>query len=446
MRMNLLLRASWRRWHGFWFEPASTLPLDIARLITGLALLGVYGGLGPDLFALYADGGWVDRAAALERRPHGWSLLFVWPGGWPQHALLIGFLLALVLFTLGWGTRWTKWLVWLGHLSLLHRNPVVAYGLDNIAASVLLLLALAPIGQHVSVDRWLVVRGARRQQLDHLPAVAPSARARCVLRLLQLQMALFFLVAGAAKLQGQSWWHGLALWYAVNNHEYANLPVRWLAEQFWLVNLLTYGTVVLELAYPFLVWGRARAAMLSGAIALHLGIALFLGLYAFSLLMIGAHLAFMRERWWAALGAAWRARLGGLEMIYDGHCGFCKRSMASFLAFDGLRQITVRDFRSDPSPLVPSAALEKALYLVTRDGRALPGFEAYRHAVLRVPGLWWLVPAFYLPWLSRAAGTRIYDWIARHRHVISDCGVAGAVACAVGGERAGIGDSPQRTL
>jgi predicted DCC family thiol-disulfide oxidoreductase YuxK len=428
--MKAVLRTVLAHWQRFWFEPASALPLDLLRIALGLALLGVYAGLGADLFAFYADGGWVDSAAALELRPHGWSPLFALQAGWPQHALLLGFVAALSLFTLGWGTRWVRWLVWLGHLSLLHRNPAVAYGLDNIAASALLLLALAPIGRHVGIDAWLAARRARRERLHSMPATPLSARARWVLRLLQVQMALFFLVAGAAKLQGESWWHGLAVWYAVNNHEYANLPVRWLAEQFWLVNLLTYGTVVLELAYPFLVWGRARAAMLAGAIALHVGIAVFLGLYAFSLVMIGAHLAFVRERWWAALAAAWRARFGGLEMIYDGHCGFCKRSMAGLLAFDGLRQIAVRDFRSDPSPRVPAAALEKALYLITRDGRALPGFEAYRHAVLRVPGLWWLVPAFHLPWLSRAVGTRVYDWVAGHRHVISDCGLPGALACA----------------
>lgn len=429
--MRTLLQAATAHWLRFWFEPAHTLPLEWARIATGLALLGVYAGLGPDLFALYTDGGWVDRAAALELRPAAWSPLFRLPAGWPQQAFVLAFVAALVLFTLGLGTRWVKWAVWLGHLSLLHRNPAIAYGLDNIAASVLFLLALAPIGAQCSLDRWRAVRRARRAELALVPPVARSARARVVLRLLQWQMVLFFFVAGASKLQGASWWHGLAVWYAVNNHEYANLPVRWLAEQFWLANLLTYGTVVLELAYPFLVWGRARAAMLIGAIALHAGIALFLGLYAFSLVMVGAHLAFVRERWWAAAGAAWRARFGGMEMIYDGHCGFCKRSMAGFLAFDGLRQIAVRDFRSAPSPIVPAAALEKALYLVTRDGRALPGFEAYRHAVLRVPGLWWMVPAFFLPFVSRAVGSRVYGWIASHRHVISDCGLPGALACAV---------------
>lgn len=428
MRADAARRAA-DAWSDFWLAPSRGLSLDVARIVVGLALLGVYGALGPDLFALYADGGWVDRAAALELRPVGWSVLFWLPSGGPQQAFLVLHVAALAAFTVGLGTRWVKWLVWLGHLSLLHRNPAVAYGLDNIAASVLFLLALAPIGTQLSVDRWRAVRRARRVALDAAPPVPASARATIVLRLLQLQMALFFFVAGTAKLQGDSWWYGFALWYAVTNHEYMNLPVAWWAEQFWLVNVLTYGTVLLELAYPFLVWNRARAAMLAGALALHVGIAVVLGLYAFSAVMIAAHLAFVRDSWWAAAGAAWRARFGGMEMIYDGHCVFCKRSMAAFLAFDGLRQIRVRDFRTDPSPVVPDDALEKALYLVTPDGVALPGFDAYRHAVLRVPGLWWMLPLFFVPFASRAVGTRVYDWVASHRHVISTCGTGEAPAC-----------------
>ena len=79
-----------------------------------------------------------------------------------------------------------------------------------------------------------------------------------------------------------------------------------------------------------------------------------------------------------------------MEMIYDGTCGFCKRSMAWFLAFDGLRQIRIRDFRTDPSPIVSDDKLLEALYTVLPDGRALPGFEAYRYVVLlcRAYGGW----------------------------------------------------------
>lgn len=405
--------------------------LDVLRIGVGLTMLALYATLGERLFEFYADGGWVDAAAVAEARRGPWtdSLLSHLAAGWPQQAFLLGAMAVLAAFTLGWHTRWVKWMALAAHLSLLHRNPVIAYGVDNIVASLMWLLCLAPIGGSLSLDRWRRVRRAKLGDLSARPAPMRSARAAMCLRLVQIQMVVFFFIAGATKLQGESWWHGLAVWYSLTNYEYANLPLDWLVNQFWLVNLLTYATVVLELAYPFLVWGPRRGWLLAEAIALHLGIAAMLGLYAFSFVMVFAHLAFVRESWLAAWGEAWRRRIGGMEMIYDGHCGFCKRSMAAFLAFDGLGQIAVRDFRRNPSPRVSDAQLEKALYLVTDDGRTLAGFDAYRFAVLRVPGLWWMLPMFYLPWLSRAVGTRVYGWIASHRNVISDCGTPGANAC-----------------
>ena len=145
--------------------------------------------------------------------------------------------------------------------------------------------------------------------------------------------------------------------------------------------------------------------------------------------MIMGHMSFVRPEWLTRLGAAWKRAMGEMEMIYDGRCGFCVRSMVWFLAFDGLGQIKLRDFRTDPSPIVSDAQMEKALYLVLPDGRALPGFEAYRYVVLRVPGLWWQVPLFYVPVLSRLLGHPLYNWIAAHRSLLSSMGsraVAGA--------------------
>jgi predicted DCC family thiol-disulfide oxidoreductase YuxK len=155
--------------------------------------------------------------------------------------------------------------------------------------------------------------------------------------------------------------------------------------------------------------------MLAAAIFLHLQFAFLMHLYFFSFVMIMGHMSFVRRSWLRDLGAWWKRKIGAMEMIYDGHCGFCKRSMAWFLAFDGLRQISIRDFRTNPSPIVTHDQLLKALYLVLPDGRALPGFEAYRYVVLRVPGLWWQVPFFYIPVLSRLFGHPIYNWIAANR-------------------------------
>jgi predicted DCC family thiol-disulfide oxidoreductase YuxK len=143
--------------------------------------------------------------------------------------------------------------------------------------------------------------------------------------------------------------------------------------------------------------------------------ALLMKLYYFSFVMIMGHMSFLFPQWLQRLGAAWKWRIGPMEMIYDGHCGFCKRSMAGFLAFDGLRQIQIRDFRTHPSEIVSDEQMKKALYLVLPDKRALPGFEAYRYVVLRVPGLWWMIPFFYIPVFSRLLGHPIYDWIAANR-------------------------------
>ena len=111
-------------------------------------------------------------------------------------------------------------------------------------------------------------------------------------------------------------------------------------------------------------------------------------------------------------------------MIYDGGCSFCMQSMAWFMAFDGLGQINTRDFRTNPSSVVSDAQMEKALYLVLPDGRALAGFEAYRYVVLRVPGLWWQIPLFYVPVFSRLVGDSIYSWIAGNRSWLSSVLIA----------------------
>ena len=39
--------------------------------------------------------------------------------------------------------------------------------------------------------------------------------------------------------------------------------------------------------------------------------------------------------------------------------------------------------------------------------------------VLRVPGLWWQVPFFYVPVFSRMIGRPLYDWVAANRGWLS---------------------------
>jgi predicted DCC family thiol-disulfide oxidoreductase YuxK len=406
-------------WTRLWFRDRSTSPLEIARIGIGAALLLHYSLATPYLFTFWGDDGWVPRALLAEDVTNPWiqSVFFYFTAPWQWIAFHALFLSCCAAFMLGWRTPWVKWLVLIGHISYDNRNLDMTYGVNAILACLLLILCFAPIGRGISLDRVREVRSAKLKSLGAHPPVFTSPWAFACTRLMQIQMAVVFFFSAADKLKGDDWWRGDAIWKVFVSDDYYNGTLLDLfASHFWLVNVATYATVLIEIAFPFLIWQRrSRPYLLAAAIFLHLQFALLMNLYFFSFVMVMGHMSFLRHEWLNHLGAWWKRKIGPMEMIYDGHCGFCKRSMAWFLAFDGLRQIQIRDFRTNPSPVVSDEQMLKALYLVLPDGRALPGFEAYRYVVLRVPGLWWQVPLFYVPVFSRLFGHPIYNWFAANR-------------------------------
>jgi predicted DCC family thiol-disulfide oxidoreductase YuxK len=410
-------------WIRFWFQSTPTTPLELARIGIGAALLLHYAMATPYLFEVWGDDGWMPRSVALgylEGDLWRLSVFFYFAAPWQWIAFHALFLLCCAAFTVGWWTSWVKWIVLAGQISYYYRNMSVIYGVDVTLACLLVILCAAPIGRAMSLDRVRAVRAVKRDDLQSMLPQFSSPWAGACTRLMQIQMAVLFLYSALGK-RGDEWWSGDAIWSVFTLNEFYNPAlVGLLAHQYWLVNVATYMTILIEIAYPFLIWQRrTRPYELAAAVSLHLLFAILMGLFYFSLVMIMGHMSFLRPEWLHRLGAWWRRRTGDMEMIYDGRCGFCVRSMAWLLAFDGLQQIGIRDFRTDPSPIVADAQLEKALYLVLPDGRALPGFEAYRHVVARVPGLWWLVPLFYLPVFSRAIGHPVYNWIAANRSRLS---------------------------
>ena len=420
-----LLAELGRAWSQVWFQDSATSPMEITRIGIGALMLLHYALATPRLFDLWGDEGWMPREVIFKFHDRWMQSVFYYFGApWQWVAFHGLFLACCAAFMVGWRTSWVKWILLAGQISYDYRNPALTYGVDWIVASLLFILCFAPVGRAMSLDRVRAVRAAKAGDLEaRLPAYRSAWAGACI-RLMQIQMAALFFFSGISKIEEPSWQSGDAIWTVFANSEYYNsFILETLASHYWLVNLATYGTILIEIAFPFLIWQRStRPYLLTAAIFLHLQFALFLGLFYFSFVMILGHMSFVRAEWLARLSAAWTRAMGEMEMIYDGKCGFCVRSMAWFLAFDGLGQIKTRNFRTLPSPVVSDAQMEKALYLVLPDGRALPGFEAYRYVVPRVPGLWWLVPLFYLPVLSRLVGHPLYNWIASHRSLLSSIG------------------------
>jgi hypothetical protein len=162
-----------------------------------------------------------------------------------------------------------------------------------------------------SVDRWL----ARRR--GEFAAPQPAVGTNLAIRLLQLHLCVIYLFGGIGKMRGELWWDGSAVWFAVANAEYQSLDLTWLAHTPWLIALLTHLTVFWETFYCFLIWPRlTRPVCLAMAVGVHGGIALFLGMPTFGLVMLIANLAFLSpETVRAAVGCVTRplARVAPME-------------------------------------------------------------------------------------------------------------------------------------
>lgn len=246
------------------------------------------------------------------------------------HGLVV---LVTFLFMIGFCTRLTSALTWMTSLWYIHRNPVALFGVDTMMTILLFYLMIGNCGGAYSVDRLIarwwskakpsIVNRWRRlfgqPALDaaairpavYSPAPVPTVSTNVALRMLQIHLCIIYFVAGIAKLLGNMWWSGTAVWGTLANFEFApmafeingvqvyNEILRWLAGNQTRIELVLtaagYGTLAFEICYLFLVWRPAtRWVILSGAILLHGFIGLFMGLKTFSLMMLVLNMAFVK--------------------------------------------------------------------------------------------------------------------------------------------------------
>jgi hypothetical protein len=273
-----------RDWNAFWHTPADPTLLGLLRIFTGLMLVYTHAVWGLALNDFFGPTSWLSPALvrSIEAGQYTYSFWFWVPTQWmwPAYALSM---VIFVLFTLGLWTRLTSVLSLFTAISYAHRVPAALFGLDQINVMLTLYLSIGPSGQTLSLDRWLLTRRLG----GNAPAPALSASANLAQRLIQFHMCVIYLFAGLSKLQGPSWWSGEAMWRAFANLEYQSLDMTWLAWHPWLVNMMTHVSVVWEISFCVLIWKPLlRPVMLAGAVVMHVGIGLCLGMWTFGLIML----------------------------------------------------------------------------------------------------------------------------------------------------------------
>ncbi|MFJ4837712.1 HTTM domain-containing protein [Streptomyces sp. NPDC088746] len=227
-----------------------------------------------------------------------------------------------VLFTLGWRTRVMSVLFAVVVVSFHARAIFMTDGGDNLILLMALYLVLTACGRRWSLDARRTRRAAARagtappaprknfwlRQLNDVRTTLTTAVHNCGLLLIAAQVCLLYGAAGLYKVQGASWGGGTAIHYVLNLELFQPWPaLSHLVDQYpTVIAVASYVTVLLQVAFPFVLFGRLKYPVLAMLLGMHIGIAVLMGLPLFSGAMIVADAAFLPDRFYMFLARSVR--------------------------------------------------------------------------------------------------------------------------------------------
>lgn len=194
----------------------------------------------------------------------------------------------LVLVGIGYRPRWTCIPHWYVTFSLAASMSAINGG-DSAAVIATMLIVLLCLGDG-RVWQW-----SRATEPLPAPWRGRSYAAQLVIR---LQLVVIYLSAAGSKLFDPAWRDGSAMYFALHD-PYSGLPASALGpmtpllDSRWLIALVTWSVIAVQLVIAVTVLGRRRErrVMVVLVAGLHLGIIVLMGLTSFGITMIGFALA-----------------------------------------------------------------------------------------------------------------------------------------------------------
>jgi hypothetical protein len=276
----------WLLWDEFWFSERNLLNLAVFRVVLCGTMFLMYLNRQFDLENFYSEKGLLPFRAAFAvmpefyRPPFTW---YFWGDSWMVVAHLV-LVAGLFLLTLGIGGRVLNLVVWICHIAFLQRNYSVAFGADLIGGIFLFLM----IGTQ-SCARLTALSFFRRKPKD----VSSDLLTSVFSRMIQVQLCVIYAYTGFEKLKGMSWWDGTALWTVFANPQMVIVDLGWTRHFPLFIVGATFGTLLFEIYFPALVWGRrTRPWVLLAGVCFHLGIGVSMALMNFALIMLAPYALF----------------------------------------------------------------------------------------------------------------------------------------------------------
>ncbi|MFE0509235.1 HTTM domain-containing protein [Streptomyces sp. NPDC058964] len=318
------------------------------------------------------DGPWSSNLAQQLTSDNGAFTALLWFDGqaWFETCYVLA-VAASVLLLLGWRTRAMSVLFMVGVLSLQNRSIFMGDGGDNVLHLMSVYLVFTRCGQVWSLDARRAARAERARArgervVDRVgPALwAVSGTALCAVTLagrldsdrlvpalmwtawaalglwwlagrltrsgeprilldvianvlhngalfvIMAEACLIYATAGWYKIQGSRWQDGTAVYYPLHLASFSPWPslADLMSSNGTMVMLVTYGTVIVQVAFPFTLFNRrAKNVLLAAMMIEHAVIAVVLGLPFFSLAMIATDAVFLPTSFLTRLGG-WAAR------------------------------------------------------------------------------------------------------------------------------------------
>lgn len=314
-----------RTWNRFWFAPISARPLGMYRILFGLIVLAHLAFLTVDLDFWYTDAGLLQGdESRLAAGPLRFSLL-QWIQDPVSVRVFFGALAAVTVgFTLGWHTRVMSVLVYIGMLSLHHRNITTNCGPDTLMMITCFCVMLCPCGAALSLDAR---RLARRRGTRADVLIIPWAQ-----RLLQIQLCIVYFCTAQAKCTGATWLGGTAVHFVLFNAEVRQFNLEWLAAYPLLINAMTHAALISEFTLAFLLWFRpTRRWVAILGVLLHAGIYPIVNVPLFGEQMVALYLLFLDPDELDALCSALDPRRWFNNQLEVSHLSGARRDPASGL-------------------------------------------------------------------------------------------------------------------
>lgn len=153
---------------------------------------------------------------------------------------------------------------------------------------------------------WFVLHRVGTGEPRSLATAVSNLVHNAALLVIMAEVCLIYATAGWYKVQGSRWQDGTATWYPLHLDYFAPWPALndLLGASGLVILILTYGTVIVQVAFPFTLFNRkVKNVLLALMIVEHISIAFILGLPFFSMAMIAIDAVFLPTVFLLWLGA-----------------------------------------------------------------------------------------------------------------------------------------------